>query len=47
MALGQRERRSGQWRDLSLARSGHYSVITKVHHVHVFLSLVNLKIRAI
>ncbi len=46
MAQGQRERRSGQLRDLSLARSGHYSVITKVH-VHVFLSIVNLKIRAI
>ncbi len=28
-------------RDLSLARSGHCSVITKFDHLHAFLSLVN------
>ncbi len=29
------------------ARSGHCSVVTKVYHLHVFLSLVNLKVQAI
>ncbi len=33
--------------DLSLARSGHCSVVTKFYHLHAFLSLVNLKIKAI
>ncbi len=36
-----------RWRegrsDLSLARSGHCSVIPNLYHLHVFLSLVCLK----
>ncbi len=33
--------------DLSLARSGHCSVVTKLYHLHALLSLVNLIIKAI
>ncbi len=32
---------------MSLARSGHCSIVTKFYHLHAFLSLVNLKIKAI
>ncbi len=47
MARGQRKGRSEPLTDLSLARSGHCCAVTKVYHLHVYLSLVNVKILVI